>query len=104
MMDVSDGLAKDLRALAPRGLAPAVYAPLLPRRDGATVAEALGDGEDYELVFCVAGKTRRSRFEAAWRRAFPRVRLTWIGRLVGAGTVPPDALALGDFHGYEHLR
>jgi len=104
MMDVSDGLAKDLRCLTPAGLAPAVYASQLPRRDDASVAEAMGDGEDYELVFCVAGGTRRARFEAAWRRAFPRVRLTWIGRLVASGGVPPEALALGDHHGYEHLR
>ena len=104
MMDVSDGLAKDLAALTPRGAAPAVYAALLPRRDGASVAEALGDGEDYELVFTVAAGKRRAALEAAWRRAFPRTRLSCIGRLVRAAAVPPDAVALGEFHGYEHLR
>ncbi len=104
MMDVSDGLAKDLPALVPRGAAPAVYAALLPRRGPASVAEALGDGEDYELLFTVAAGQRRPALEAAWRRAFPRTRLTCIGRLVRAGAVPPDAVALGEFHGYEHLR
>jgi len=104
MLDVSDGLAKDLWALTPRGLAPAVYGPLLPRRAGASVAEAMGDGEDYELLFCVAAGARRGPFEAAWRRAFPGERLTCVGRLVRANSVPPGALVPGDFHGYEHLR
>jgi thiamine-monophosphate kinase len=104
MMDVSDGLAKDLPALTPRGAAPAVYAALLPRRGNASVAEALGDGEDYELLFTVAAGPRRPALEAAWRRAFPRTRLTRIGRMVRAGAVPPDAVPLGEFHGYEHLR
>jgi thiamine-monophosphate kinase len=104
MMDVSDGLAKDLPALTPRGAAPAIYAALLPRRARASVAEALGDGEDYELVLTVAAGKRRPALEAAWRRAFPRTRLTCIGRLVRAGAVPPDAVPLGEFHGYEHLR
>jgi thiamine-monophosphate kinase len=104
MMDVSDGLAKDLPALAPRGTAPALYSALLPRRDGASLNEALGDGEDYELLFTVAAGKRRAALESAWRRAFPRTRLTCIGRLVRTGAVPPDAVPLGDFHGYEHLR
>ena len=104
MMDVSDGLAKDLRALTPRGSAPALFAAMLPRRAGASVREALCDGEDYELLFSVASASRRASLEAAWHRAFPRTRLTCIGRFVRAGAVPPDALRIEDFHGYEHLR
>ena len=104
MMDVSDGLAKDLAALTPRGAAPALYAKMLPRRKGATVREALCDGEDYELVMGVASRARRAALEGAWRRAFPRTRLTCIGRFVRQGAEPPDALQLGEFRGYEHLR
>ncbi|HEY1792363.1 MAG TPA: thiamine-phosphate kinase [Opitutaceae bacterium] len=104
MMDVSDGLAKDLRALTPPGLEAAVFAPLLPRRPGAGVRDALCGGEDYELVFSVASRARRPRFEAAWRKAFRGTRLTCIGRFARGGGRPPDALALGDYHGYEHLR
>ena len=103
MMDVSDGLAKDLWALTPRGAAPALYAAMLPRRAGATVGEALCGGEDYELVFGVASRARAS-LEKAWRRAFPRTRLTCIGRFVRRGSVPRGALPLGEFRGYEHLR
>lgn len=55
MMDVSDGLAKDLaRFAAASGLAVRLTCPdAIPRRDGATLSEALNDGEDYELIFAV---------------------------------------------------
>jgi thiamine-monophosphate kinase len=104
MMDVSDGLAKDLGALAPRGSSPAIFGAMLPRRVGASVREALCGGEDYELVFSVASGARRASLEKSWREAFPRTRLTCIGRFVGSGALPPDALRLGDYHGYEHHR
>ncbi len=104
MMDLSDGLAKDLPALTPRGAAPALCAGRIPRRRGATVREALCDGEDYELVFSVRSRDGRASLEAAWRRAFPRTRLSCIGRFVREGKVPAEALPLGDYRGYEHLR
>jgi len=104
MMDVSDGLAKDLHALTPRGAVPALNAAAIPRRAGATVAAALGDGEDYELVFALATRADRPAFARAWRRAFPRTRLSCVGRFVRAGALPADALNLDDYRGYEHLR
>jgi thiamine-monophosphate kinase len=104
MIDVSDGLAKDVGALTPPGAAPAIRAAALPRRAGATVREALCDGEDYELAFCVAPGGGRAALERAWRRAFPRTRLTCIGRMVRIRAVPADALRLGEYRGYEHLR
>jgi thiamine-monophosphate kinase len=99
MMDVSDGLAKDLASLTPRGLAPAIYGALIPRRDGANLREALCDGEDYELMLAAAPGT----LETVWRRTFPRTRLTRIGAFVRRGKAPADAVNLGDHHGYEHL-
>ena len=62
------------------------------------------DGEDYELAFGLASGAARPSFEKAWSRAFPRTRLTCIGRFVRAGQVPPHALTLGNLRGYEHLR
>jgi thiamine-monophosphate kinase len=104
MLDISDGLAKDVNALAGPGMSPALYAAMLPRRAGATVRGALCDGEDYELVLGVAAGSDRAALERAWRRAFPRTRLTCVGRFVRAGRVPPGAIALGQYRGYEHHR
>ncbi|HVS54224.1 MAG TPA: thiamine-phosphate kinase [Opitutaceae bacterium] len=104
MMDVSDGLAKDLRALTPRGAFPALDRTALPCRAGAGLRAALTDGEDYELVFALARAADRAAFARRWRRAFPRTRLTCIGRFVPRGAPRAGAVALGDFHGYEHLR
>ena len=103
MMDVSDGLAKDLHALTPQGAEPALEAQALPRRTGADVRGALADGEDYELVFALASHADRAAFERAWAHAFPRTRLTCIGRFVRAGKRPPGAINLAEYRGYEHL-
>ena len=55
MMDVSDGLLKDaLRMASDSGLALRLEPDAVPRFDGATLEEALTDGEDYELIFAVA--------------------------------------------------
>lgn len=104
VLDISDGLAKDVNSLARPGVSPALYAAMLPRRAGATVRGALCDGEDYELVLGVAAGADRAALERAWRRAFPRVPLTCVGRLVRAGRVPPGAITLGQYRGYEHHR
>ena len=104
MMDVSDGLAKDLHALTPRGATPALEAESIPRRGTVTVETALTEGEDYELVFTVAAKTDRAAFAHAWHRVFPKTRLSCIGSFVPSGKKNAPALDLGAFHGYEHLK
>jgi thiamine-monophosphate kinase len=103
MMDVSDGLAKDLHALTPLNAVPALDPAALPRRAGADLRAALTDGEDYELVFAFAARANRAAFERAWKRAFPRTRLTRIGRFVPRRAFPADALDLSPYQGYEHL-
>jgi thiamine-monophosphate kinase len=104
MMDVSDGLAKDLASITPPGTRAALLSGALPLRRGATVREAMCDGEDYELLFSVSARAGRPALEAAWRRAFPRTRLTCIGRFAREDAPPADALHLEKFRGYEHLR
>ncbi len=119
MMDVSDGLAKDLLALTPAGAYPAIDASAVPLRVGATLRGALTDGEDYELLFVTAARSNRVAFEKAWHRKFPRVRLTRLGTFIRAGardvaprpmssgaakTTAPHFINLREYHGYEHLR
>ena len=104
MMDVSDGLAKDLHALTPPGLWPALEAARIPRRAGADLRAALTDGEDYELVFVVDRATDPSSFIRRWQRNFPRTRLSRFGCFVPRGKVPPGTVSLDQFRGYEHLR
>lgn len=104
MMDVSDGLAKDLHALTPKGTTPALDATKLPRRPGCDLRAALTDGEDYELLFALRGSTDRDGFAARWRRSFPRTALSCIGQFAAPANVPADAIPLRDYQGYEHLR
>jgi thiamine-monophosphate kinase len=104
MMDVSDGLAKDLHALTPRGSIAALDPASLPCRLGADVRAAVADGEDYELVFTLDAAANRDAFVRAWQRQFPRLRLSCVGQFVRAGKLPAGALNLEDFRGYEHLR
>lgn len=79
MMDVSDGLAQDLPRLASASrLGFEIALEQLPRARGASLRQALGDGEDYELLFT----TRPNVAEALLRRwPFP-TRLTQVGRMV----------------------
>lgn len=104
MMDVSDGLAKDLGSLAPRGSVADLEVASLPLRSGASVRSALSEGEDYELVFTLSARADRAAFESAWRRRFPRIRLTCIGSFRRAGKVRARDPFTASLHGYEHFR
>ena len=104
MMDLSDGLAKDIHALAPAGCTAAVEPDAIPRRRGHDLRVALTDGEDYELLFALAARADRAAFAAAWRRAFPRTPLACIGRFVPDDKLPTTALRWEDHDGFEHLR
>lgn len=104
MMDVSDGLAKDLHALTPPAARPSIPAAAVPRRRGCPIEAALTDGEDYELLFVLGRETDPKIFARKWRQAFPRTPLTCLGRFVPATRADPDALDFQRYHGYEHLR
>ncbi len=113
MIDLSDGLAKDLRALTPAKTEPALFANAVPisrdalrlaRTSGRTpLAHALSDGEDYELLFIVAKNADRVAFEHDWKRRF-KTPLSCLGHFVRTGQRPADTIDLSQFHGYEHLR
>ena len=98
MMDLSDGLGSDLPKLASAsGCSYRVDLPALPRHPGCSIREAVSDGEDYELLLTLSphgsnGLLRR------WKKAFPRLPLTPIGKLLPPGE-PSTPLAPG----YDHL-
>jgi thiamine-monophosphate kinase len=90
MMDLSDGLAKDLpRLAAASGLGFEIDPALLPCNEGCTPAEAWGDGEDYELLLTLPEPVLPEALEH-WKKAFPGVLLTKIGRMAaeGQGSAP----------------
>mgnify|MGYP006299752517 CR=1 FL=1 len=77
MIDLSDGLAGDLRHICEQSHAGAeIDAAAVPCRDGAMLQNALGDGEDYELCFTTSGKAPAE---------IDGVAITRIGRVVEAG-------------------
>jgi thiamine-monophosphate kinase len=96
-MDLSDGLSLDLHRLAKAsGLSAEIEAP--PIFCGATLAQALHGGEDYELLFALpARRPAPERFQG--------LRLTRIGtmRKGRAGEVRMDGAVL-EPRGYDHFR
>jgi thiamine-monophosphate kinase len=118
MMDLSDGLAGDLRHLVH---ASKVGAELLKstvpisraakeiakRGDAAKPAfvAALTDGEDFELLFTVASKTAVPLLDA-WKQQFPKVKLSCIGKIIaGEGIRLRDQTGVRPLtaHGYIHF-
>lgn len=98
MMDLSDGLAKDLPRLAAAcRLSFAVEMDALPRARACTTAQAWGDGEDYELLFALPPKSEEL-LRAGWRRAFPKLDLTCIGSLTESKKDAPPA------GGWDHFQ
>jgi thiamine-monophosphate kinase len=86
MMDLSDGVAKDLpRLAAASGCGFQLNREALPRHRGCTVEQALGDGEDFELLLTLSPKRWNEAAVQAWQAAFPKLPLTIIGQLVSPG-------------------
>jgi len=81
MMDLSDGLGADLPRL---GRASKVVFDIklenLPVARGATIDNAISEGEDYELLFAISPR-QRNPLKQQWRRKFPKLLLTRIGSL-----------------------
>ena len=103
-VDLSDGLADGVRQIAEASALGAIIdADVLPLEKGATLRDALGGGEDYELLFAVSPRMR-SRLKNA-RRLASDVPVTRVGRLTAdrallvsrkGGTEPLPA-------GFEHF-
>ncbi|MCP3968618.1 MAG: thiamine-monophosphate kinase [Lentisphaerae bacterium] len=104
MIDISDGLLLDSTRLGLcSGLALQIDTTSLPLRDGASTAQALGDGEDYELLFAVNAKSLADLI-SQW--AF-ETKLTCIGKFIDGN--PGDVYNMDNVKltenyksGYEH--
>jgi len=98
MMDLSDGLGADLPRLArASGVGFEVDQMALPLNRGCTAEQAISDGEDYELLFAISPKDSGS-LPARWRKKFPKVPLTRIGRLNPQSAIRNPKLPPGYVH------
>ena len=118
MLDVSDGLAGDLRhILAASHVGAELLASSIPiSREARRAAKAgssakpallaaLTDGEDFELLFTVASRDAVPLLDA-WRQQFPKLPLTCIGKIkAGEGVTIRDkeGVRLLTDHGYMHF-
>ena len=118
MIDLSDGLAGDLRHLLKSSRVGAELSKsAIPisraaretaRKNHFTKSPftaALTDGEDFELLFTVASSDAVKLLDA-WKKQFPKQKLSCIGKIVAG-----DGIAIRDktgaqklnAHGYEHF-
>ena len=130
MIDLSDGLAADLRhILEAGGVAAEILKSAIPisraaKSGGARlltnrltgtpappglpkspVLAALTDGEDFELLFTVAGRDAVTLLDA-WQKKFPKLKLSCIGKVVaGEGILIRDKSGSHQLHasGYVHF-
>ncbi|HEX4342467.1 MAG TPA: thiamine-phosphate kinase [Verrucomicrobiae bacterium] len=118
MIDLSDGLAGDLRhILKAGGLGAELHKSAVPISRAAKLsakagdaakpafAAALTDGEDFELLFTVASKNAVKLLDA-WKKKFPEVKLSCIGKIVaGDGIIIRDKTGSHKLsaNGYVHF-
>jgi len=111
MLDISDGLAGDLRHILKASRVgaellsasiPISRAARLASREESSAKSALlaalTDGEDFELLFTVASKDAVPVLDG-WRKHFPKVPLTCIGKITAA-----EGITLRDKHGARPLN
>jgi len=98
MMDLSDGLGADLPRLAKSSrVGFTVDTENLPLTRGATIDDAISEGEDYELLFAISPRNR-TRLGREWRKKFRKLPLTRIGSLSQLSTKNNQLLPRGYVH------
>ena len=118
MIDLSDGLATDLRHLLRAGQVGAeLLTSAIPisrdakRQTGAESAAkpplfaALTDGEDFELLFTVASRDAVPLLDA-WKQQFPGLDLSCIGKIISEPALrlrDKDGVRALTAHGYSHF-
>jgi thiamine-monophosphate kinase len=118
MMDISDGLAGDLRHILQasrvgaellKSAVPVSRAAKLRSKEGSApkpaLAAAFSDGEDFELLFTLASKNAVKLLDA-WKKEFPGLKLSCIGKIVpGEGIRIRDKIGSHPLNanGYAHF-
>jgi thiamine-monophosphate kinase len=118
LMDLSDGLAGDLRQilqasrvgaeLLKSALPVARAAKVRARENPAAkppLEAALSDGEDFELLFTLAAG-KAVKLMDGWKQQFPKLKLTCIGKIVpGEGVLIRDKIGARPLNanGYVHF-
>jgi thiamine-monophosphate kinase len=110
MMDLSDGLAGDLRhilhasrvgaEILSEGIPISRAAKLQARNESSAkppLLAALTDGEDFELLFTVPSKEAVPVLDG-WKKRFPGTKISCIGRIT-----PEPGLRIRDKQGIRHL-
>lgn len=119
MMDLSDGLAGDLRHILNASKVGAeLFSPSIPITGAAKLKArsessakppllaALTDGEDYELVFTVDSKDAVAVLDG-WKKHFPKTKISCIGKITSQpGLRLRDKLGIRELpaHGYTHFQ
>lgn len=119
MIDLSDGLAGDLRhVLKASGCGAELLGKMIPisraarlkaRRESSAkppLLAALTDGEDFELLFTVASAAA-VKVKDGWSRAFPKTKLTCIGKITsqpGLRIRTDEGVRNMTEHGYRHFQ
>jgi len=111
MIDLSDGLAGDLRhILKMSGVGAELLKAAIPiSREAKLAAQksssakpafaaALTDGEDFELLFTVASRNAVKLLDA-WKKQFPKLKLSCIGKIVA-----DDGILIRDKSGSHKLN
>lgn len=120
MIDLSDGLGKDLKELLPANTVAHLFPDQIPISEAAKecsltsglkeLEHAFCDGEDYELLFTLGDNTDKTAFEKNWQKKFPNTQLTCIGSIQNAGNNKGPYIdantgkPLPWSHGFEHLK
>lgn len=99
MMDLSDGLSRDLTRLADMSQIPGftIVTSSIPIHPGSDHESAVGEGEDYELLITVPKKGAEP-LAKEWQKQFPDCPLTFIGELTETKTRTPLS------GGWEHFE
>ena len=118
MIDLSDGLAGDLRHILKASHVGAdLLTTAIPISRAAKLASkaessakppllaALTDGEDFELLFTVASKHAVPLMDA-WKKQFPKLAMTCIGKITAGESITlrgKSGVQTLKAHGYEHF-